>query len=205
MNKNDLFFSAVTGLLAAVFLLAIKYSGNIITIHDISYLEATLLLFPALAVLGIRIAAIFGQRFSVLFQAAKFLLVGGLNTFVDLGILNILIAASGITAGIGFSIFKGFSFLIAVGNSYLWNKYWTFGEKKSKQDFIAQGKEFAQFLLISGIGFFLNVGTASAVVNFISPQFGLSARAWPTVGALAGTLVVMTWNFLGYKFVVFKR
>ena len=205
MNKNDLFFSAVAGLLAAVFLLTIKYSGNIIPIHDIPYLEATLLLFPALAVLGIRIAAIFGQQFSVLFQAAKFLLVGVLNTLVDLGILNLLIAASGITAGIGFSIFKGFSFLIAVGNSYLWNKYWTFGEKKSKQDFIAQGKEFTQFLIVSGIGFFLNVGTASAVVNFISPQFGLSARAWPTVGALAGTLVVMTWNFLGYKFVVFKR
>ena len=205
MNKNDLLFSAIAGFLAAVFLLVIKHSGNIITIHDIPYLEATLLLFPAFAVLLIRIAALLGRYLPIAFQGAKFLLVGALNTLVDLGILNLLIAATGITAGVGFSIFKGFSFLIAVGNSYLWNKYWTFGEKKITQDFIAQGKEFAQFLIVSGVGFFLNVGTASVVVNFISPQFGLSARAWPTVGALAGTLVVMTWNFIGYKFIVFKK
>ena len=205
MNKNDLLFSAAAGFLASLFLLAVRYSGNIITLQDIPYLEATLVIFPVFSVFGIWIAGAAGKYIPVTFQAAKFLLVGALNTLVDLGILNLLIAASGITSGIGFSIFKGFSFLIAVGNSYLWNKYWTFGEKKSKQDFIAQGKEFAQFLIVSGIGFFLNVGTASAVVNFINPQFGLSARAWPTVGALAGTLVIMTWNFIGYKFVVFKR
>src|SRR3989344_9645258 len=179
MSKKDLYASSAIGFLAAFFLLAIKYSG--------------------------KIAALLGRKFVTLFQGAKFLLVGGLNTFMDLGVLNLLIAASGITAGIGFSVFKGFSFLIAVANSYLWNKYWTFRGKTMEQDFVEQGKEFAQFLVVSGIGFFLNVGSASLVVNFINPQFGLSERAWPTVGALVGTLVVMTWNFLGYKLIVFRK
>ncbi|HCM36935.1 MAG: hypothetical protein A3J30_04270 [Candidatus Wildermuthbacteria bacterium RIFCSPLOWO2_02_FULL_47_9c] len=205
MSKKDLYASSAIGFLAAFFLLAIKYSGNIAALRIIPYLETALLLFPAFAVLGIKIAALLGRKFVTLFQGAKFLLVGGLNTFMDLGVLNLLIAASGITAGIGFSVFKGFSFLIAVANSYLWNKYWTFRGKTMAQDFVEQGKEFAQFLVVSGIGFFLNVGSASLVVNFINPQFGLSERAWPTVGALVGTLVVMTWNFLGYKLIVFRK
>ena len=205
MSKKDLYASSAIGFLAAFFLLAIKYSGNIAALQIIPYLETALLLFPAFAVLGIKIAALLGRKFVTLFQGAKFLLVGGLNTFMDLGVLNLLIAASGITAGIGFSVFKGFSFLIAVANSYLWNKYWTFRGKTMEQDFVEQGKEFAQFLVVSGIGFFLNVGSASLVVNFINPQFGLSERAWPTVGALVGTLVVMTWNFLGYKLIVFRK
>ena len=205
MSKKDLYASSAIGFLAAFFLLAIKYSGNIAALRIIPYLETALLLFPAFAVLGIKIAALLGRKFVTLFQGAKFLLVGGLNTFMDLGVLNLLIAASGITAGIGFSVFKGFSFLIAFANSYLWNKYWTFRGKTMAQDFVEQGKEFAQFLVVSGIGFFLNVGSASLVVNFINPQFGLSERAWPTVGALVGTLVVMTWNFLGYKLIVFRK
>lgn len=206
MSKRDLLNSATIGFLIAFFLLAIKYSGNIAVLQLIPYLESTLLLFPALAVLGIRIAMIFQRRFRIIFQTAKFLLVGALNTFVDLGVLNILLSASGITTGIGFSVFKGFSFLLAVTNSYFWNKHWTFrGRKALDQDFAEQGKEFAQFLIVSGIGFLLNVGVASIVVNFITPQFGLSEKAWPTVGALAGTLIVFTWNFFGYKLFVFRK
>lgn len=206
MSKKDLFSSAAIGFLVAFFLLAIKYSGNIAILKPIPYLEATLVLFPILAVLGTQIAASFKQRFRIIFQTAKFLQVGALNTFMDLGILNLLIAASGITAGIGFSVFKGFSFLLAITNSYFWNKHWTFrGKKELDQDFVEQGKEFAQFLSVGGIGFILNVGVASIVVNFITPQFGLSEKAWPTVAALAGTFTVLTWNFLGYKLFVFRK
>ena len=205
MDKRDLLMGSAVGFLSACFLLLIAYSGNIGLLERIPYKEAALLVFPALAVLGIRVAAILGKRSIALFQGAKFLLVGALNTFVDLGVLNMLIAASGITSGIGFSVFKGFSFLLAVGNSYGWNKYWTFRGKGGEQDFVEQGKEFAQFLIVSVIGFFLNVGSASLVVNVIDPRFGLSERAWPTVGALTGTMVVMAWNFFGYKLFVFRK
>jgi putative flippase GtrA len=93
-----------------------------------------------------------------------------------------------------------------VGNSYVWNKYWTFGAKGKPNENIAQkGKEFMQFLVVSGTGFLINVGSASFVVNAIGPQFGISESTWPTVGALVGTFLVLTWNFLGYKLIVFKR
>ncbi|HZX49664.1 MAG TPA: GtrA family protein [Candidatus Paceibacterota bacterium] len=204
--KKDILVAAIIGFLVALLLLVIKLTGNIDRLNRLPYVEYSLVAFPLLAALGIAVASALGKRVRIVFQGAKFLLVGVLNTFLDLGVLNILTAATGVTGGILFAVFKGFTFLLAVANSYLWNKYWTFSSRKgTSQDFVAQGKEFAQFLVISGVGFFLNVGTASAVVNFIEPQFGLSERAWPTAGALAGTLVVLTWNFLGYKLIVFKR
>ena len=132
----------------------------------------------------------------MLWQIAKFILIGGFNTLIDLGVLNILIFATGITSGLGFSLFKGTSFLVAVSNSYFWNKRWTFRSKKDV---------FLQFFTVSAVGFVLNVGTASFVVNVITPQFELSEQLWANIGAITGTLVVMTWNFLGYKFVVFKK
>lgn len=133
-------------------------------------------------------------------QAIKFVLVGGLNTLIDLGALNLLIFLSGITAGFGYSAFKGVSFIAAVINSYFLNKFWTFNLQKTKE----AKKEFAQFFIVSLIGFGINVGVASFVVNIIGVQFGLAPKIWANVGAIIATLVGMTWNFLGYKFIVFK-
>jgi len=142
-------------------------------------------------------------------QAIKFVLVGILNTLVDLAVLNILILASGISAGFGYSVFKGISFTVAVINSYFLNKFWTFkageGEGRTKKPFgAAQGREFAQFFTVSLIGFGINVGVASLVVNAVGPQFGIAPKIWANIGAICATLVGMSWNFLGYKFIVFK-
>ena len=129
-------------------------------------------------------------------QIAKFVLIGGFNTLIDLGVLNILIFTTGITSGLGFPLIKGTSFLVAISNSYFWNKRWTFHSQKDV---------FLQFFTVSAVGFVLNVGVASFVVNVITPQFELSKELWANIGGITGTLVVMTWNFLGYKFIVFKK
>ena len=128
-------------------------------------------------------------------QFAKFFLIGAMNTLIDLGILNLLILVSGISSGLWYSVFKGISFLVATTNSYFWNKLWTFGSDKNK---------FHQFLVISVIGFFINVGTASFLVNLIGPQAGLTVKVWANVGALTGSVIGLMRNFLGYKFIVFK-
>lgn len=69
----------------------------------------------------------------------------------------------------------------------------------------AVGKEFLQFFVVSCIGFALNVGLATLIVNVLGPQWGVSAKLWANVGALGGTLVGLVWNFLGYKLIVFKN
>jgi putative flippase GtrA len=140
----------------------------------------------------------------VLFQAGKFVLVGILNTLIDLGVLNLLMFLTGITSGLWYSVFKGISFITAVINSYIFNRSWTF--KGSGQE--NKNKEFLQFFIISCIGFGINVGVASLIVNVVANQFvylGFSSKIWANLGALAATGCGMIWNFIGYKFFVFKK
>jgi len=141
-----------------------------------------------------------GKKFLIILQAGKFVLVGAFNTFIDLGVLNILIWISGVASGAWYSVFKGISFLIAVTNSYFWNKHWTF--EKRKEAFVPG--EFSKFLAVTAIGLFINVGIASFIVNVIGLQFEVSKAMWATIGAFTATFFAWIWNFLSSKFIVFK-
>ena len=135
------------------------------------------------------------KKGDIFYQFSKFFLVGGMNVLIDLGILSLLIVLFKTDKGLWYSVFKGFSFLLATINSYFWNKNWTFETKKGK---------FDQFLVISLIGLLINVGTASLIVNLISIPFGLTTGVWAIISALGGSAIGLIWNFLSYKFIVFK-
>ncbi len=156
---------------------------------------------PIAAAICLYIASLLGKKVPVIFQAGKFATVGISNTLIDWGVLNLQILLFGITAGFFYPVFKGVSFLIAIINSFLWNKFWTFKKRETEKT----GTEFLQFLIVSGIGLGINVGIASFVVNIIGPQAEISPKIWATVGALIATMFSMVWNFLGYKFIVFKK
>jgi len=156
---------------------------------------------PIAAAISLYITYVLGKKVPVIFQAGKFATVGISNTLIDWGALNLQILLTGITAGFFYPVFKGVSFLIAIINSFLWNKFWTFKKIKVEKT----GTEFLQFLIISAIGLVINVGIASLAVNLIGPQAGISPKIWATVGALIATMFSMVWNFLGYKFIVFKK
>ena len=198
MHK-DILNSIIIGFLVAVIFFGISGSLQ----FQIPYLWTILIIFPILSAIGMIIAIFLGKKFPILFQGTKFLLVGALNTFIDLGILNLLIFVFGTATGILFSLFKGISFLIAVLNSYVWNKYWTFSSHTEGVG--ERGKEFMQFFLVSIGGLFVNVGTASIVVNMIGPQFGFSLALWANIGAIAAAFTSLAWNFIGYKLIVFKK
>lgn len=205
MRKPDIIAPFIIGeAIALIFLGILKYSPEYLP--EIPPLIIKLadyfpIIFPILSVLGVFVASFLGRRISALFQLAKFVLVGALNTFVDFGILILLLTIFGVAAGLLYSISKAFSFSCSVVNSYFWNKFWTFGKKETK----GAGREFGKFYLIAGIGFLLNVGIASFIVNIIGPKFGLSVEIWAMVGAFIAILCVFMWNFLGYKFLVFKK
>jgi putative flippase GtrA len=141
-------------------------------------------------------------------QFAKFFLVGIMNTGVDLVILNIEMAITGIATGSVYSIEKSISFLFAVTFSYFINKYWTF-QDKSKE---GEGKKMSQFFAVSFVGMIINVTVATVVVNYLQTPLSnmfnltfLSPKLWGTLGALCGTAVGLGWNFVGYKLWVFKK
>lgn len=198
MKKTDIILAAITGEITAWFFSFLLKDANL----KIDNLEVILAVsFPILSITGIWIAWLLGKKFLWIFQLAKYLLIGVLATIVDLLLLNLLISVSGITAGISYSVFKGISFIIATSSKYAGDKFWAF-EKMNKQGI---GKEFGQFFIVTLIGFGLNVGTASLVVNAVGPQFGFSEKLWANFGGIMAAFAVMAWNFIGYKFLVFKK
>ncbi len=190
------FAGLLIGLLALPILLNLSFAG---VIGNSRLAPAGLVL--GLAILtsaGMLVARLLSHFLPILLQLAKFVVVGVLNTLVDLGVLNLIIFIAGVTLGPLYVVFKSISFIVAVLNSYIWNKYWTF-ESGNKET-----KELLQFFAVSLIGFIINVGIASAVANFVFIP-GFSDIRMANLGALTGTIFGLAWNFLGYKFVVFKK
>lgn len=200
MKKSDIIAPLIIGEAIALIFLGISSSLDLPSIVN-NLAKYFPLILPLLSVFGIFIASFLGRKIPVLFQLAKFVLVGALNTFVDLGVLNLLMFVFSVSIGWLYSIFKAISFTCSVVHSYFWNKFWTYGKKETG----VEAKELGKFFLIAGIGFILNVGIASFVVNIIGPQFGLSLKIWANIGAIIATVCVFMWNFLGYKFLVFKK
>jgi putative flippase GtrA len=144
------------------------------------------------------------KRYPIIPQFAKFVLIGFMNFFIDIAVLNIEMALSGKSSGGYYTAFKAFSFLCAVIFSYFFNKHWAFQDKKKTE----QGKQFSQFLFVSIIGMIINVSAASIFVDFIAPSITfitLSGKMWGNLGAVCGSAAGLLWNFVGYKFWVFKK
>jgi len=159
------------------------------------------IILPVFSILGIFVVSLFEEKIPVFFQAGKSFLVGILNTFIDLGILTFLMETFRIFAGFPYVLFKGISFGLATINSYFWNKFWTFEKREIKEAL----KETSQFYLITLGGLLIHLGVSSFVVNIVGPQFGISERLWAYFGAMMAVFCGFAWNFLGYKFVVFKK
>ena len=98
-----------------------------------------------------------------LYQFGKFFLVGGFNFLLDAAILNFFLVATKLTAGLPQTGFKGASFVFGIVSSYMLNKHWTFSAGSSEN----KSKEIYQFVLVSGVGFVLNVG-----LDYFFRQYG---------------------------------
>lgn len=135
-------------------------------------------------------------------QIIKFVVVGGINTGIDFLVLNILIYLTGITTGIELFILNSISFSIAVVNSYFMNKRWTFQDKMQTEQ---EPIKFSRFLAVSIVGIVINGLVLTGIATSIAPLFGLSAVLWANVAKLIATGASLIWNFIGYKFFVFKK
>ena len=149
------------------------------------------------------------RKLPIFLQITKFGAVGAFNTVIDFGIFNLLMLLSyrdvavKIAGGYGGSLLfvvllNTPGFVIAVINSFYWNKWWVFQKNNNEK----AATNFPQFLVITVLGSLINSGivwgtTVISASGLSSPTFFNAAKA-------GATIITLIWNFLGYKFIVFK-
>lgn len=155
---------------------------------------------PVIFLTCLWIAFLIGKKLLFVFQAAKFFLVGVFATVVDLKVFDLLLLLFSSLAG-ALIIPKGISFLAATSLKYWGNKHWAF-EKHEKEELI---KEISQFFVVTVVGLLLDTGSFLYFVKIMGPQFNLTLHIWTEFSVIFAALIAATWNFLGYKFLVFKK
>lgn len=125
----------------------------------------------------------------------KFLAVGTTNTLIDFAVLNLLVQLTALPLLLSNSI----SFSVAVINSYLLNKYWTFQDKKPI--YLTQ---FSLFFVISLVG----LGLSNLILHFGSQAIiflwqDLTFTWQYNLAKIASAAIVLVWNFAAYQYWIF--
>ena len=199
MKVIDIIFALICGRIAA-WLAHDFLKGYGIEIGSYKWLLYFALPIFSLACLWL--AYLIGKKLLFVFQAAKYVLVGIFVTIVDLKLFEFLvwIFLLFLTA-INPIISKGISFLISTYIKYWGNKHWTF--EKPEKEGIRQ--EIFQFVIVTIIGLGIDVGSFFYFTKIMGPQLGATEDVWTKLSVIFAALVAAIWNFLGYKFMVFKK
>ncbi len=127
------------------------------------------------------------SRFHTFKQMLRFALAGGLNTLVDLLILNGLLWLFPTNSSSTLLAFNSLAYSIGAINSFLLNKYWTFGQKQR-----TTRAELARFTLVTMCG----IAWSSAILWLASRalrSFLFNATVWANASklvAIAGTALI---------------
>ncbi len=199
IGKIDYLLGALVGFLAGICVIPTAYN---LGVHS----AAKLLLLPwAVALVfaaGMWVAGVLALRMSFFTQFSKFVAVGFLNTAIDFGMLNLLSRISGVSAGFILGGVNIPGFIVAVSNSYFWNKLWVFQERNRGESLF---QDFPKFFAVTAIGLLMNSAIVIAVTTYIPPVSGVSRALWLNLGKAGATVVTLIWNFAGYKFFVFRQ
>ena len=154
----------------------------------------------------------------------KFLIVGAIGFMVDFAVFNLLIGPFGgwVEEGhwvygwmTGFGMSPDFvihlaptlastvSFTLAVISNFVWNRYWTYPDSRSK----SRRKQFFMFVIVSIVGIFIRI----PIITFLNPLFKSALKTMPLFAPYANrlaanmalavaVLVVLFWNFFINRF-----
>jgi len=198
-TQRDFGLSVLSGVITGLIVYLMLLYGGSGQSWEI-YGWALIIIVPALFVFGTWFGTMLANWFLFFRSFSRYVAVGFLNTAVDFGALALLIYLLQYTDGQATKLIVANtgSFLIAVTNSYFWNKLWSFEAKGGGAG------QFAQYLAITVIGLLLNDAIIYIGTTYFTPMFGISALNWVFVAKAVGTVVSLIWNFVGYRFIVFK-
>jgi putative flippase GtrA len=139
-----------------------------------------------------------------------FIIIGILNTSIDIGVFALLKYGFNIPNDSHFIIYINLiSVIAAIIFSYFANKYITFQHKKKTKP-----REFGSFLIVNGLGFIINTSILKLAIYLlptiivlpVSLAFIPAQLIDPAIiGKLLGTGGSMIVSFVGYKFFVFRK
>jgi putative flippase GtrA len=127
----------------------------------------------------------------------RFATVGIIGAVVDFGTFNLLTAFAGMTA-VSASVF---SFIAAIINNFIWNRYWTYPDSRTKPI----TRQVIQFSVVSIVGLLIRTPIIALLEPFFTHLFTrlpflpigfITAEFLANNLALAiAVIVVMFWNF----------
>lgn len=148
----------------------------------------------------------------------KFAFVGVIGAAIDFGSFNLLrdpflkLAAAGMfdylanlfggleASSIALSVVTGISFVLALVSNFLWNRYWTYPESRSK----SKRLQMSQFAAVNAAGFLVRPPIFAFshqwfgnIVNSVLPNLGAetAARLGDNICLVLIVGTVMIWNF----------
>ena len=204
MFKKDYWYAAIIGLITAFFVSIIlintdtnlSYRGYQISIWSL------FIIFPLSEFIAYVIASKLFSHIIALKQLGRFGIVGLMNFSVDTGIAVSLRVWTGVDVqSLRILYVFAASGVVAIINSYYWQRAWTFAEKDPPSR-----AEFLRFVAITIGGIFVNSLMAFLVIKMLTPfEIGfLTDDRLVVVSKASAISVSLFWNFLGYKFFVFK-
>ncbi len=122
-------------------------------------------------------------------QFLKFATVGVFNTLINMSVLFVLTEFFHIY----YILSAIFAFIVAVTNSFIWNKIWTFKEKLNDR-FI---KKYPKFLTISVLALLVNLSLLYILTEFLGIHY--------LVSQLIAIFFSLWINFLGNKLWTFSE
>jgi len=177
MPHKDIFVTIIvgifTGLVWVSVFLRLETFESILGFKEAAWV--LVLVVPVIYVFGLYLGDWLSRKWLFFKSFAKYVMVGFLNTGVDFAVFNLLMSMTGIVKGPAVSSFKTVSFVVAVTNSYFWNKYWAFEAGASTEN---KSKEFIKFIVVNIIGAFLNVGITSGVIFFVTLKYLIRGQSF---------------------------
>ncbi len=209
MRKKDFLMAGIAGFFTALFLLPTLKNVKIL---QFGYIVAGLLIgLPLLWMLALIVGRFLGRWLGWIYQFVKYCILGFLNSAIDFGVLNLISLYTGLTSGFIIGGVNVPGFVIAAANSYFWNKFWVFAKERKEGLPVGQTREKVDysdiftFVIIVVSGIIINGAIVVFISTYINPFFGLSPERWLNIAKVSATAIALVWNFLGFKFLVFKK
>jgi putative flippase GtrA len=180
-------------------------------------------MYERIRMVGMYAASLAGRIGVPLLEAKrfiKFVVVGAIGFIVDFGVFNLLLGPFSLLLAEGTAVhqwllslgltvdhvstlvptFPGaISFVMAILSNFLWNRYWTYPDSRSK----SLRRQFAQFWVVSITGILIRVPILTfthrpltELVSYSMPAFShLAVRIGKNFALMLSVIVVMFWNF----------